>query len=526
MAKIAFILLAHKDPEGLIAQAQRLTATGDFVAIHFDRRAPKAAFAAIEAALKSNPRVTFASKRHRCGWGEWSLVAATLEAVSAAVRAFPTATHFYMLSGDCMPIKTAEYVHAFLDQNDVDYIESFDFFTSDWIKTGFRGERLHYRHWFNERTQSRLFYLSYEIQRRLNITRPVPSGIQVMIGSQWWCLRRETIEKILDFCAQRPDVIKFFKTTWIPDETFFQTLVPHLVARDQIRRRTLTFLMFTDYGMPVTFYDDHHDLLLGQDYLFARKISPQALALRTRLGALWADNEQTFTITGEAAVLFKFLVGRGRVGRRFGRRFWERDQDLRRSHQLLMIVCKKWHVAKRLTAAIRDGAGVAAVDYLFNEDEAGLPDLGGIETSLPKRQRHRRALIRLLFERLNRKRLVICLDPHGAGLIADFMSDRLEARVLLIETPLDEGYLRGHVLRTGLAGASLQPAAVERLLPMVRAELEQEVERVRDVAGLHLLTLDQSASAGQNAVQLGLFLGVDPDEAAGVLARVPELFDD
>ncbi|MFD1808258.1 beta-1,6-N-acetylglucosaminyltransferase [Gemmobacter lanyuensis] len=49
----------------------------------------------------------------KCGWGGWSLVDASLEAVKAAVEAFPRATHFYMLSGDCMPIKSAEYAHDF-----------------------------------------------------------------------------------------------------------------------------------------------------------------------------------------------------------------------------------------------------------------------------------------------------------------------------------------------------------------------------------------------------------------------------
>ena len=39
MAKIAFILLCHKDPEGIIRQAERLTAVGDCMAIHFDARA-------------------------------------------------------------------------------------------------------------------------------------------------------------------------------------------------------------------------------------------------------------------------------------------------------------------------------------------------------------------------------------------------------------------------------------------------------------------------------------------------------
>ena len=32
MAQIAFILLCHKDPEGVISQARRLTEAGDFVA--------------------------------------------------------------------------------------------------------------------------------------------------------------------------------------------------------------------------------------------------------------------------------------------------------------------------------------------------------------------------------------------------------------------------------------------------------------------------------------------------------------
>ncbi|MEM1101567.1 MAG: beta-1,6-N-acetylglucosaminyltransferase, partial [Pseudomonadota bacterium] len=127
MAKIAYILLCHKDPKSVIEQARRLTAVGDAVSIHFDRSAKAADYALIREALGENPRVTFAKHRVKCGWGEWSLVRASLNALEAAVDAFPQATHFYMLSGDCMPTKSAEYAHAFLDARDVDYIESFDF---------------------------------------------------------------------------------------------------------------------------------------------------------------------------------------------------------------------------------------------------------------------------------------------------------------------------------------------------------------------------------------------------------------
>ena len=94
MARIAFILLAHKDPRGVIDQARRLTASGDFVAIHYDRNAPAEDDTAIRAALDGNPRVAYAARRLKCGWGEWSLVAATLEALRAAEQAFPQASHF------------------------------------------------------------------------------------------------------------------------------------------------------------------------------------------------------------------------------------------------------------------------------------------------------------------------------------------------------------------------------------------------------------------------------------------------
>ncbi|MGR3290714.1 MAG: beta-1,6-N-acetylglucosaminyltransferase, partial [Paracoccaceae bacterium] len=167
MAKIAFILLCHKDPDAIIDQATRLTAAGDCLAIHFDLRAPRADFDRIYKTLGQNPNVTFAKKRIKCGWGEWSLVQATLHALTAAEVAFPRATHFYMLSGDCMAIKSSEFCHNFLDDDDADFIESFDYYESDWIKTGSKEERLIYRHYFNERKYKALFYKSIDLQKKL-----------------------------------------------------------------------------------------------------------------------------------------------------------------------------------------------------------------------------------------------------------------------------------------------------------------------------------------------------------------------
>jgi hypothetical protein len=518
MAKIAFILLCHKDPEGIIRQAERLTAAGDCMAIHFDARAKPADYQRIRAALDGNPNVAFARKRIRCGWGEWSLVAATLLATEAAVGAFPDATHFYMLSGDCMAVKSAEYAHAFLDAEDCDYIESVDFFTSDWIKTGLREERLIYRHWFNERSRKWLFYRNYDIQKRLGLTREIPADLQIMIGSQWWCLRRRTVEWVLDFTRRRPDVMRFFRTTWIPDETFFQTLVRHLVPEGEIRSRTLTFLLFSDYGMPVTFYNDHYDLLLGQDFLFARKISGDALDLKSRLGDLYASPAASFQISNEGRNLHRFLTGRGRVGRRFAPRFWETEASVGRERELMIVTCKKWHVAKRLVARITEVAGIPSAEYLFNEETTPLPDLGGIEKTLEKRTRHRRALTRMLFDWHGSDRLVICLDPSSMDLMQDFYADRSVTRLLEIECAFSDDYLVGHARRVGLAGGRATPEALGRVLPTIRYDLKFESDRIRDAGFPNVFRMRQDATPDENSVPLAAFAGIPADKAREIAA--------
>ena len=525
MARIAFILLGHKDPDAIVAQARRLTAAGDFVAIHFDGRADPRDFRRIRDALADTAGVTFARKRVKCGWGEWSLVAATLEAVRAALDAFPEATHFYLMSGDCMPIKPADYAHAFLDAQDRDHIESFDFFASDWIKTGLRDERLIYRHVFNERRNKGLFYAALDWQKRLGLERAIPADIRVMIGSQWWCLRRRTVEAILAFMAARPDVVRFFRTTWIPDETFFQTLVRHLIPETEIENRTLTFLMFSDYGMPVVFNDDHYDLLLSQDALFARKISAEAADLTRRLGGLYASGGREVAVSDEGRRLYAFLTRRGRIGRRAAPRFWETEGVLGPGRELLIVVCKKWHVARRIVARIEAATDIPCIDYLFNERSCPLPDLGGIETTLEKRHRHRRALLRMLFEHHEVDRMAICLDPADVDLLEDLRGDGARTRVLEVACRFSDDDLVGHARRIGLAGAGTPPETLARLLPTIRNEIALEHDRIRDTGAAQHVQLREGDTTEAAAAGLAEFLGLAPGEALEI-AATDNLFAD
>lgn len=524
MACIAYLLLCHTAPERVVAQARALVAAGDAVAIHADARMPQADFARIKSALGDEARVVLAPRR-RCAWGGWSLVGATLDALRAALAAFPEASHFYLISGDCLPIKPAAQIRAQLADQPRDHIETVDFFRSDWIKVGLREERLTYRHLFNERTHKRLFYASLEVQKRLGLARPLPAGLDIRIGSQWWCLRRSTAEAILALLARRRDILRFFRTTWIPDETFFQTLVHHLVPSSEITGRPPTFLAFTDYGLPVVFTNDQAALLLSQPEFFARKISPEARTLQERLWQVHAGTAPAPEVAGRGRRALAYLAGRGRIGARFAPRAWERGSRGEARWALSVIACKKWHVGKRLSARLGRLGTHSAYGYIFDDPGAKLPDLGGIGAPAWKRWRHRRALLRLLFEASGTARLVICLDPCHLDILRDLASDDTRLRILDVACTFTPDDVAAHARRAGLADKHTPPAILEALVPTITREIEDERTALLGAGFATLSTIEQGAPTVENAIALAEGLGIAYHEAHEIVSA-GDLFAD
>jgi hypothetical protein len=100
------------------------------------------------------------------------------------------------------------------------------------------------------------------------------------LGSQWWCLTRDTLSAILTH-PRRAELVRFFRGVWIPDESWFQTMVRQVGA--QVDSRSLTFSRFDVKGRPRVFYDDHLQLLRATDCFLARKIWPGAEGLYRHL---------------------------------------------------------------------------------------------------------------------------------------------------------------------------------------------------------------------------------------------------
>ncbi len=243
------------------------------VVIHVDRRVPKAQYDRLVAALAPLPQVRFC-RRHACDWGTWSLVAAMQEAATLMLRDFPEVNHVYAASGSCLPLRPASDLKAYLAKRPMtDFIESVTTADVAWTVGGIDFERFLLHFPFSWRSQRFLFDTWVAIQRRLGLRRRIPPGIMPHLGSQWWCLSRATLSAILQD-PRRAEYERYFRRVWIPDESYFQTLVRLHSAR--IESRSLTLAKFDFQGKPHTFYDDHLQLLRRSDCFMARKIWPRA----------------------------------------------------------------------------------------------------------------------------------------------------------------------------------------------------------------------------------------------------------
>ncbi|WP_255440445.1 beta-1,6-N-acetylglucosaminyltransferase [Paracoccus sp. MC1854] len=272
---LGVVMLCHENL-ALAARMARIWSNGGArVVIHVDAKAPASEMAGLRQALEGTG-VLYAPRRS-CTWGTFSLVAATQDAAAMLLDAHPEVSHVFLASGACLPLRPVRELGRFLAAHpQADFIESVSVRDVGWTMGGLNEERFTLHFPFSFRRRRKLFDRYVRLQRRLGIARRLPDGIKPHVGSQWWCLTRQTLSAILND-PRRAEFDRYFRHVWIPDESYFQTLMRRHSVR--IESRSLTLAKFDAQGKPYVFYDDHLALLATSHIFVARKIWPGAKAL-------------------------------------------------------------------------------------------------------------------------------------------------------------------------------------------------------------------------------------------------------
>jgi hypothetical protein len=270
---VGIVMLVHTALDRAEQAARHWAAGGCPVVIHVDKSVERATYNKFCAALADVPHVEF-SGRYRCEWGTWELVAASQTASEHMLEKFPFVRHVFLASGSCLPLRPVEELIEYLEERPrTDFIESATTADVPWTVGGLDHERFVLRFPFSWKNNRFLFDKYVQFQRLFRLKRRIPNGLVPHMGSQWWCLTRQTLSAILQD-PDRADYDRYFKQVWIPDESYFQTLARQYSTN--IESRSLTLSKFDFQGKPHIFYDDHLQLLRRSDCFVARKIWPHA----------------------------------------------------------------------------------------------------------------------------------------------------------------------------------------------------------------------------------------------------------
>lgn len=376
--RLGVIMLCHENLTLAARMARIWSDGGARVVIHVDEKAPAPAVAELEAALEGTG-ILYAPRRS-CAWGTFSLVAATLDAATKLLDAHPDVTHVFLASGACLPLRPIDELCGFLAGHPgADFIESVSVRDVGWTVGGLNEERFTLHFPFSFRRHRRLFDRFVNLQRRLGIERRLPQGISPHIGSQWWCLTRPTLAAILND-PRRPELDAYFRRVWIPDESYFQTLVRRHSVK--VESRSLTLAKFDMQGKPYVFYDDHLALLANSHIFVARKIWPGADALYE---AFPRRSDPAHVEEEPDTERIEALLDRAAARRRLGRpglysqsRFPRKDAENGKTAQPYAVLYGAADVFQGLRGAAADATGRTVHGHVFGRHEVEFADGGPI----------------------------------------------------------------------------------------------------------------------------------------------------
>lgn len=230
VAEFAAVVLAHADPAHLRTLLHGLDGVPVF--LHVDRKTPDAQFREMVEDLPA--RVTVLD-RVSTRLASWSLVEAELLGLRRAIGE-TSAEHIAVLSGADYPLLS---MPALLEELSAwsghSYLWNVPLPFARWDTPRHPTGGL----WRLDRRflvwREQVIYVR-SIPLRVPRRRALPASVEIRASSQWKVYARRHVERLLDVVGTRPDLVRFWRSTLVPEETFAASVLasPALVGDDAI----------------------------------------------------------------------------------------------------------------------------------------------------------------------------------------------------------------------------------------------------------------------------------------------------
>jgi len=232
--KIAYLIIAHNSPKHLNRLINRLNDRNVYFFICIDKRS---------RIFFDLPKVNnlYVSRDVKIYWGGFSFVQAVISLLKKAKK-LAKFDYYILLSGVDYPVRSNERIQSFFTKhNGKEFINISPM--PDNNKTFDRVEYFYLETDLNFNLSSIIKRSINRLIRILNIKRSLPRQYSNFIffgGSTWWMLSGKAINYIVNFIDNNPIFLKFYKSTLVPDESFFQTILGNSKFKKKLNN-SLTF---------------------------------------------------------------------------------------------------------------------------------------------------------------------------------------------------------------------------------------------------------------------------------------------
>ena len=271
-----YLILAHNHPAQLERLISVLRRPGAHFVVHIDAKSPIEEFQLRLGALAD---VSLVPERIAVNWAGWSQIEATLSLIRHALERAPESRRLTLLSGSCYPIAGNAQL-ATLDDKPGQFIGARRISPADPSYERIRRYYLPDHPALNPRVKHETAKANAPLRRYVwsflkTLPDQAPLPLPYFKGSQWWSLTRDAAQHVLSFAERETGIVQTFRYSWVPDESFIQTVLQASPFAPRIRPR----LHYVDFsrasiasGKILTL--DHLPAIRESGRMFVRKVDP------------------------------------------------------------------------------------------------------------------------------------------------------------------------------------------------------------------------------------------------------------
>lgn len=274
--KHAYLVIAHNEPEILLALLTFLDDKNNDVFLHIDSKADNL-YEKIKQQYKGKKNIILLSHRMDIRWGGTSQMLLELSLIKFALN-YGEYSYIHLLSGVDLPIKPLSYIYNFFENSGRKNFIGFH-------QVGEQMDNVNYHHLFIEHLKDKnpLVKVLLAIVRRSVIKLEKYFGFkrkypyEIRKGPQWFSITQEFATFLI---SQENQILKIFRYIPCCDEIFMQTIIWNSHFRRTLwdvddEYRGCMRAIDWNRGCPYVWQKGDFEELKSSEMLFARKFSMQ-----------------------------------------------------------------------------------------------------------------------------------------------------------------------------------------------------------------------------------------------------------